>query len=569
MAVNTHAQFWQVEGTRLVDPTGHTAIWRGIGLGGWMLQEGYMLQIPGPQYKIEANITDLIGAARKAEFYEAWYANHMREADVAAMARWGYNLIRLPMHYQLFTPAIEAEPQAGEITFREKGFLMIDQLIEWCKTHHIYLILDLHAAPGGQGKNADINDYDPTKPSLWESVDNQQKTIALWQKLAERYKDEPTIAAYDLINEPNWSFTGGDLHPNGCDDQDNSLLWELQKDITAAIRAIDTNHIIVVEGNCWGNNYRGLPELWDNQLVLSFHKYWNGNTVQDIQHILDMRHERQVPVWLGESGENGNTWFTDCIELLEQHHIGWTWWPFKKLGFNNPVQVVKPEGYQAIQDYWRNKGPRPHPDTAYTILMQLAENLKFENNIQHPDVVDAMLRQPSSSETLPFGKFLLQANQTSIIPATDYDLGRNGSAYYDHSASNTTGSPGGLQWNEGRTYRNDGVDIQTSQDTSPLANGFQVSWTETGEWMQYTFTVADTDHYQLSLRYAARVGSAIGWELDGTPLMNSLPLAATGGEQIWQTVPLGTFVLPTGTHQLKLKIVEGGMHLGYLQWQAQ
>ena len=75
----------------------------------------------------------------------------------------------------------------------------------------MYLILDLHAAPGGQGYNADISDYDDSKPSLWESKENRDKTVAFWKKIAERYKDEPWIGGYDLINETNWNLPGGTL----------------------------------------------------------------------------------------------------------------------------------------------------------------------------------------------------------------------------------------------------------------------------------------------------------------------------------------------------------------------
>lgn len=97
---------------------------------------------------------------------------------------------------------------------------MTDELLQWCKDNKMYLILDLHAAPGGQGNDANISDNDKSKPSLWESEENQKKTIALWKKLAQRYKDEAYIGGYDLINEPNINFTGS--NPNGTDEQSNA-----------------------------------------------------------------------------------------------------------------------------------------------------------------------------------------------------------------------------------------------------------------------------------------------------------------------------------------------------------
>ena len=84
------------------------------------------------------------------------------------------------MHYNLFTLPIQQEPVQGENTWLTKGFQMIDDLLDWCEANQIYLILDLHAAPGGQGYDAAISDYDSSLPSLWESDLNKSKTVALW-----------------------------------------------------------------------------------------------------------------------------------------------------------------------------------------------------------------------------------------------------------------------------------------------------------------------------------------------------------------------------------------------------
>ncbi len=132
--------------------------------------------------------------------------NHVTKADIDSLASWGYNSVRPALHYNLFTLPIEEEPVPGEQTWLDKGFELVDSLLSWCEANEMYLILDLHAAPGGQGYNAAICDYDPSKPSLWESEENRIKTVALWGKLAERYSDEPWMGGYDLINEPNWDL---------------------------------------------------------------------------------------------------------------------------------------------------------------------------------------------------------------------------------------------------------------------------------------------------------------------------------------------------------------------------
>ena len=513
--------FLHAEGTKIVDGQGEEVILRGIGLGGWMLQEGYMMHTGGPQYRIEAKIEGLVGPERTQEFYDAWLANHTRREDVAALANWGFNSIRLPMHYQLFTPPLD------------KGFQMVDELLEWAGDHEMYLILDMHAAPGGQGKNADINDYDPEKPSLWESEANLDELVAIWRQLAERYSDEPWIGGYDLINEPNWGFADIESDPNGCDETRNAPLWQLQQRINEAIREVDSNHLVFIEGNCWGNNYKSLPPLWDDNLAISFHKYWNFNDQDSIQWALDLRAERGVPLWLGESGENSNTWFTDAIGLVESHGIGWAWWPLKKQGFNNPLEIVINPGYQRLIDYWKaldagEEVERPTGDEAFAALMQLTENLRIENNRVHRDVIDAMIRQPHTDETLPFRRHVISADKPTEILAVDFDLGRNGHAYSDTTVANYRVSTGGpwVAWNEGRAYRNDGVDIAEDPES-----GYYVGWTELGEWLQFTVEVEDEGLYTVDL-VSSEQGDGVSLEVDGDRVTSSTVLLRAGTRRL-------------------------------------
>jgi aryl-phospho-beta-D-glucosidase BglC (GH1 family) len=134
-----------------------------------------------------------------------------------------------------------------------------------------------------------------------KSEDNKKKMIALWRKLAQRYVNEPWIGGYDIINEPNWGFTDPVNDKNGTKEKDNSVLRVLMQDITNAIREVDKKHLVIIEGNGWGNNYNGVLPTWDNNMALSFHKYWNKNDLNSIQAILKAREQYHVPVWLGET----------------------------------------------------------------------------------------------------------------------------------------------------------------------------------------------------------------------------------------------------------------------------
>ena len=539
--------YLHADGKRIVDGSGKPVILRGMGLGGWMLQEGYMLQLGklGQQHVIRGKIVELVGEQRAAAFYKAWLDNHTTQADLEAMGQWGFNSVRLPIHFDLLTLPVDQEPVVGVDTWHEDGFRRIDDLLAWSKANGIYLILDLHAAPGGQGNDLAISDRDPAKPSLWDSPENQRKTIALWRKLAARYVKDPWIGGYDLINEPNWSFaTPG----NGCDEKINGPVRDLQMRITKAIREVDDKHLVIVEGNCWGNNYAGVLPRWDDNMALSFHKYWNVNTPDSIAAILKLRDDNAMPVWLGESGENSNVWFADSIRLVEGEGIGWAFWPLKKIGFNQPLEITPNPGWAKLVAYWTEGGVKPDADEAYATLMRLAQHdIRFEANVQHPDVIDAMFRQPSSDVAKPFGPLTVG----KPILAADYDLGRVGVAYADNDVANYHVSTGKERtpWNRGRTYRNDGVDIGREADGTPFVSDF-----ESGEWLRYTVVAERDGVSDLAIRATTPVAVGVN---------GATPVAARvgPGEGRWKTFVVRDLRLRRGANVVR---VEAGVSAGEL-----
>jgi endoglucanase len=377
--------FLKVKGKQIVNEQGENVLLRGIGLGGWMLQEPYMFQlskVAGTQTEIKSRISALIGQKNCDEFYTKFLNNMITEDDIVALKSWGFNSIRLPMHYNLFTLPIEKEPVSGQNTWLESGFKLTDNLLQWCIKNKMYLILDLHAAPGGQGNDRPIADIDTLKPRLWGSEANKNKTISLWKKLAERYKNEEWIGGYDLLNETNYKLEG------------NTELKKLFSDITAEIRRIDKKHIIFIEGNQFANDYTGLTPPWDDNMVYSFHKYWNPTTIETIQKYLDLRDQFNVPLWMGESGENNNEWFRAAVNLFETNNIGWSWWTIKKIGSESSLMtIVKPAGFQKVIDFWAGKGPKPSSAEATAAFMELAENVKFGNCKVNKEVIDALFQK--------------------------------------------------------------------------------------------------------------------------------------------------------------------------------
>jgi aryl-phospho-beta-D-glucosidase BglC (GH1 family) len=526
-----------------------------MGVGGWMLQEGYMFRLSniGQQYKIRAKIEELIGTAKTEEFYNNWLANHTRKLDIDSMAVWGFNSIRLPIHYNLYTLPIEKEAVAGQDTWIEKGFTMTDSLLKWCKANNIYLILDLHAAPGGQGNDLAISDRDPDKPSLWDSEANQKKTIALWRKLAERYANEPWIGGYDIINEPNWGFEDPKDF-RGTEEKKNEPLRKLMVEITKAIREVDKNHLIIIEGNGFGNNYNGILPAWDNNMALSFHKYGNFTDVGSIKTFLSLREKYNVPLWLGESGENSNTWFTNTIRVAEENNIGWAWWQSKKIGINNPMEIKMTPSYQKLLDYWSGKGAKPSKEEALAALAELVNNIKLENTIYHPDVIDAMFRQVKSTEAIPFTSHIIGTN--TIINAVDFDMGRNNVAYSDKDTASYHYTPGvNTTGNRGRAYRNDGVDIQSETDSLD----YHVFSIENGEWLQYSVELPQKGTYMVTFNVASKSNTGkLSLLLKEKVLASRISIP--NGNEKWGQVTLKKIKLPAGKATLRVLAETGGFN---------
>ena len=543
---STSAQsFLKTQGKKIVNENGQEVHLKGMGLGGWLVPEGYMLQTSGfanSPTEIRKKIEDLIGTTNADNFYAAYHQYYVNKTDIDSIAAWGFNSIRIPFNYRLLSP----KDQPG--VYLESGFNVLDSLLAWCEADKIYLILDMHCAPGGQNHD-NISDY-TGYPSLWESTDNQTRTVEIWKKIAERYKNEKWIGGYDLINETAWDLGSG-----------NTPLRDLYVQITNAIRSVDTNHILFIEGNWYATDFSGLTPPWDSNMAYSFHKYWNSNSQPSIQYLLDMRNKYNVPLWLGESGENSNAWFTECIELMNQNDIGWSWWPHKKIGsIAGPLSAKKTADYQKLLNYWNGSGSKPTVSFATNALINQAYNLAIQKCEFHPGVIDALLKEPGNTKTIPF----TENNIPGIIFAVNYDIGKQGYAYSDKDYENVNGN-GGATWNNGWAYRNDGVDIEGCSDFP--SNGYDVGWTNTGEFLNYTVTIAKAGNYDLDLRIAGgKSGGKILVRIDGTNVSSFIDVPNTGGYTSWKTITASNLSLPAGKHLLGLYLYYGGFNVNYMEF---
>jgi endoglucanase len=518
------AEGWlHAKDARIVDDTGRPVLLRGMGLGGWMLQEGYMLKLGklGPQHVIQQKIAGLVGPARAKAIHEAWLDNHTTKADIDAMAGWGFNSVRLPMHYDLLTLPVDQEPKPGVDTWKEDGFKRIDDLLAWSKANGVYLILDLHAAPSGQGADLPIADRDPAKPSLWDTPEARRKTVALWKKLAARYRDEPMIGAYDLINEPNWDFDGpGNTH--GCKDEKQAQLWAFYQELTAAVREVDPRphdrSSTATAGATTTRAFRspGTP-TWRSAFTST------GTSMTRPRSRPRSEAARRDPAcrsgW-ARAARTPTSGSPTPSAWSRTMSIGWAFWPLKKIGFNQPLEIKPDPAYDDVVATLTGETKTPvSADKAYQVLMKLASHdVRFENNEAHPDVIDAMFRQPHDATVRPFAKHVIGA-RGATIPAWQYDVGVMGAAYFDTDAGNYYVSTGGARtsWNNGRTGRNDGVDLAPGD--------LKVTDFAAGEWLRYTVSAA-------AGRYAVSVVGTGPMEVSvngGAPLKSSAVVSMLSG----------------------------------------
>jgi hypothetical protein len=230
----------------------------------------------------------------------------------------------------------------GQLYLNTRIFRKIDEVICWCRRYDIYVILDMHGAPGGQtGQN--IDDSEADYPDLFVNPQYEEELVFLWRELAKRFCNEPVIAGYDLLNEPLPNFFR----------QYNDNLLPLYRRLIREIRMIDQKHMIILEGLHWATDFSVFDpftkeEAADN-IMLQFHKYWNNPDREGLQDFIRTADTLSVPLFMGEGGENNCDWYTTVFPLYEQLNISWNFWSYKKMACNNsPITFDIPEDWKEL-----------------------------------------------------------------------------------------------------------------------------------------------------------------------------------------------------------------------------
>lgn len=514
--------FLHTRGQDILNEKGEKVLLRGVGLGNWMLPEGYMWKFgeegDRPR-KIEKLVGDLIGPENGKQFWTEYRKNYITEADIQLIAKLGYNSVRPAINSRLFLS------NNGEPTGSEEGFLLLDNLIAWSKANGIYVIIDMHAAPGGQtGQNIDDSAND--QPELFMEPKYQDQLLALWKAIALRYKDEPAVAGYDLLNEPLPERTGAAK-------KFKSQLEPLYKRITNAIREVDSKHLVIVEGADWANDWSVFTEPFDKNMVYQFHYYcWDNPAVlKSIQRYLDYRNRFNAPVWVGETGEKDDAIYWATTEYFEANNIGWSFWPWKKMEAQNAPLSIKPPSQWAALSAYSQGGEKPSREIAQKALDELLVNIRLQNCTFHPEVVNAMLRRaPGRVEGENYGQDGLNKSYfvSQINPLSKY-------------------------------YRLSEPVAITSREAARRQSAQYVTLDAT-EWTAYDIRSESTMNYKIIVKAEAQNGPAQAELIVGDQVRS-----VTIPQNTWSEIDLGEMKLTQGTNRLQWLVTNGIVDLDWLE----
>jgi len=370
------SSFVTIDGTTLVRPDGTPFLIKGTNLGNWLNPEGYMFgfsRTNSPQM-IDLMFRQLVGPDAAASFWKDFKDNYITEDDIAFIASTGANTIRLPFHYKLFTD----EDYMG-LSGNQDGFERMDSVVEWCRKYNLFLILDMHDAPGGQtGDNID-DSYG--YPWLFRSETSQKLFCDIWKKIADHYKNEPVILGYELINEP--------IAPYFKDVNElNALLEPIHKMAVSAIREVDKNHIILLGGSQWNSNFAPFTDwTYDDKIMYTCHRYGGEASADAIKGFIEFRDRTGLPMYMGEIGHNTDEWQDAFCKAMEENNIGYTFWPYKKITNSCMVGYTAPEGWRKVIEfsesprgtYGEIRRARPDEQESLKALSDLIEAVKFKN----------------------------------------------------------------------------------------------------------------------------------------------------------------------------------------------
>lgn len=335
--------FLAVRGKDIVDTTsGEVVLLRGYNIGGSLNMENFLTGHPGTESQHRRALRRALGQHRYDLFFSRFLQSFFAEADAAFISALGMNSIRLPFNYRHF------EKDERPFVLLEEGFERLDHVIQTCRRYGLYVVLDFHAMPGSQNRH--WHSDNPTHwPMFWEHPHFQDRAVHLWEAIAQRYASEPVIAGYNIMNEP-------------CDIEGTQIRPFYDRTV-AAIRAIDNQHIIFLDGNRYATDFgpfAGAP-IYPNT-VYSLHDYhlpgfsFGGpypgethGTYVDRDQVektflsrAEFMRSTDTPIYVGEFGPvfTGDSardaqryaLLRDQLEIYGEQSASWALWAYKDIG---------------------------------------------------------------------------------------------------------------------------------------------------------------------------------------------------------------------------------------------
>ena len=302
--VFSSSRFLGADGTVLREDRGRGQVvqLRGVNLGGWLEWQEWMCPMDSSKTLRDANpghngynfelrnlLVKRFGPTVAEDLINTYETAWISLADLDHIQALGLNVVRLPLAYDTFLHA--------DGTWRSNAFERVDWLVTNAWQRGIYTILDYHAflPPGA--------DQDGSAQGYWKHPSQKAETVQIWQRIAGHYRGNPAIAMYDLLNEPNNSAPATGSPPP------SSVVCELYDQVYQAIRAVDPEHLIAMEGMWDWHTLRDPAKAGYRNVVYSFHWYHLGvKNTEDHHRLTDedllatekMRRDWKVPVLIGE-----------------------------------------------------------------------------------------------------------------------------------------------------------------------------------------------------------------------------------------------------------------------------
>jgi len=413
-----HSQRLTVKSGKIVKD-GNPITLRGVNFGNWLLWEGYMMDLDKNGIKTHTQIRNGIkGLLRNNEtkiknFETKWRKNYITNSDFKEVKNKGFNVIRVPFDYRMFW-------NSSTKKVKNDGFKWLDRALSYANNNQIYVIFCMHAAPGFQ--NPDHHSNNPgTSVNFWKS-DWSNVNIAkkVWAHIANRYKNrkgEKWLAGYDLLNEPVL-------------DKNKSRLKKAYKEMTAAIRSKDKNHLIFAEGNYYSSDFYDMLERWDTKLVFSNHYYGpqgESNPNPNLNTIKNQGAKLGIPIFCGEFGENTNTWLGAARTDYDTQNIGWAFWAWKRQDTDRAIYSFgSTSNWDKITNYLRNKNKKPNLAVTEKGLNEILRKIKISNATFKSDIHRKLIPNKPSNKYIWLrngGKYVTSNNGKSAMKANKNKVG--------------------------------------------------------------------------------------------------------------------------------------------------